>query len=189
MRQNGLKQRVYVKWKKKKWSRERFRVYCLKRRTLDKFFSTMKGDITPVIAYGEAKFNPNGKNELSSPTTYLSRRCAKFYPVIMIDEYNTTKVCADCDSKLCKVVKRKAEGSREVRGLRWCCSTKCRTFKDRDANASLNILRCFESGVHRPHSLSRNYDNPKGLCRLDASVTMKTLVISGEGSRVIDKAR
>lgn len=166
---------------KKKWSRERFRVYCLRRKTLDKFFNTMKGEVTPVIAYGATKFNPNGKNELSSPTTYVSRRCAKFYPVIMIDEYNTTKICANCDSKLCKVVKNKAEGLREVRGLRWCCSTKCRTFKDRDSNASLNILRCFKSGTNRPHSLSRNYDNPK--------VTMKTLVISGEGSTIIDKAR
>src|SRR3990167_1951064 len=141
---------------KKKWSCERFRVYCLRRKTLDKFFNTMKGEVIPVIAYGAAKFNPNGKNELSSPTTSVSRRCAKFYPVIMIDEYNTTKVCADCDNRLCKVVKKKAEGLREVRGLRWCCSTKCRTFKDRDSNASLNILRCFESGAHRPHSLSRN---------------------------------
>lgn len=122
----------------KAWGRERFRVYTLKRKTLDKFFGSMRkrGEEKPVIAYGAAKFNPNSKSELSAPTTFLSKRCAKHYPTIYVDEYNTTKVCH--------------------RGLRWCSSTKCRTLVNRDLNAALNILRCFRSGTKRPNSLSRN---------------------------------
>lgn len=136
----------------KKWARERFRVYCLRNKTLDKFFQTMNGKEKPTIAYGAAKFNPNNKNELSAPTTYLSKRCAIHFPTVFVDEYNTTKVCACCDSKLSPVV---VDGQ-ERRGLRWCCSTKCRTFHNRDLNAALNILRCFKSATARPYSLCRN---------------------------------
>jgi hypothetical protein len=137
---------------KKKWSRERFRVYCLKKKTLDTFFQSMNGTEKPIIAYGAAKFNPSGKNELSAPTTHVSKVCSKFYETHFIDEYNTTKVCSCCDTRLCPVVLK----DRECRGLRWCCSTKCRTFLNRDLNAALNILRCFTSAPGRPYSLSRN---------------------------------
>nr|QBK85705.1 MAG: putative transposase DNA-binding domain protein [Marseillevirus LCMAC101] len=164
---------------KKKWSRERFRVYCLKRKTLDKFFSKMDGKIKPVIAYGAAKFNPTNKNELSAPTTFLAKRCSKFYPTVMVDEYNTTKVCVDCDCKLSKVIKKKPEGIREVRGLRWCSSTKCRTFKDRDLNASLNILRCFCMKTQRPQSLYRNSGSPKAV--------VKSFMIYDANSTIADK--
>ena len=136
----------------KKWGRERFRVYCLKRKTLDTFFQTMNGEVKPVIAYGAAKFNPTSKNELSAPTTYVSKRCAKHFPIIFVDEYNTTKVCHCCDQRLCPVMK----DGREIRGLRWCRSTKRHTFLNRDMNAALNILRCFKSGTNRPESLARN---------------------------------
>lgn len=136
----------------KKWSRERFRVYCLRHKTLDKFFQKMKGESLPTIAYGAAKFNPTNKNELSAPTTYLSKRCAIHFSTVFVDEYNTTKVCACCDSKLSPVV----INGQERRGLRWCCSTKCRTFQNRDLNAALNILRCFKSATARPYSLCRN---------------------------------
>ena len=46
---------------------------------------------------------------------------------------------------------------REIRGLRWCCSTKCRTFLNRDLNAALNILKCYKSGKERPNYLSREF--------------------------------
>jgi hypothetical protein len=137
----------------KKWGRERLRVYSLKKKTLDRFFNTMKGEVLPTIAYGAAKFNPTSKNELSAPTTYLSKTCSHHFPLVFVDEYNTTKVCHCCNERLCPVKKE----DKEVRGLRWCCSTKCRNFLNRDLNAALNILRCFESGTMRPYSLSRNY--------------------------------
>ena len=98
----------------------------------------------------------------------------------MIDEYNTTKVCADCDCRLHKVIKKKPEGLREVRGLRWCSSTNCRTFKDRDLNASLNILRCFLMKTQRPKSLYRNYGSPK--------VAVKSFMIYDANSTTTDKA-
>ena len=121
----------------------------------------MSGDIKPVIAYGAAKFNPNAKNELSAPTTALSKKCAQFYSTIMVDEFRTTRICCGCDYQLHPVGYKEigSDGSltyREIRGLRWCSSTNCRKFKNRDMNAALNILRCFKEGEKRPKSLDRN---------------------------------
>lgn len=148
---------------KRKWGQQRFRTYRLRRRCLDKFFASMKGkdQPTPVIAYGSAKFNPNSKNELSAPTTSLSKKCGTFYPTIMVDEFRTTKICYNCDCQLHPVGynKKGEDGSvsyREIRGLRWCSSTKCRKFKNRDMNAALNILRCYLAGEQRPKGLGRN---------------------------------
>ena len=62
-----------------------------------------------------------------------------------------------CDEKLCPILKMTGEEKkREIRGLRWCSSTKCRTLMNRDLNAALNILSFFRSGTNRPNSLSRN---------------------------------
>ena len=156
---------IYAKlWQvktQKKWGRERLRVYSLKRSCLDRFFNTMNGPVKPVIAYGAGKFNPTGKGELSAPTTSLSQRCSLHFPTVMVDEFRTTAICHECDCQLRPVGYREKQldGSsvyREIRGLRWCSSTKCRTFKNRDKNAALNILRVFLSGGNRPNCLSRN---------------------------------
>ncbi len=82
---------------KRKWGQSRFRVYCLKKRLLDRFFQSMRGDV-PVIAYGAAKFNPCGKNELAVPTTHLSRVCATHFKTVMVDEFRTSQICASCDA-------------------------------------------------------------------------------------------
>ena len=157
---------------KKKWGRENFRKYCLKQKCLDKFFSSMGGteenNDFPVIAYGAAKFNPSGKHELSVPTTSLSKKCSDFYHTIMVDEFRTTKLCHKCENPISptsrNVKDRNGEYSyREVRGLRWCSSTKtCRNFQDRDMNAAQNILKCFLAGDTRPPKFCRNYGETQG---------------------------
>ena len=148
----------------KKWGRQRFRIFSLKKKTLDNFFQSMHlpGEKKPVIAFGAAKFNPNGKNELSAPTTFVSKTCARFFYTKMVDEYNTSKVCPCCNSRIQKVIKKLEDGSiREVRGLRRCGSTVCSqvSFKNRDMIGARNILRCFLS-TDRPNSLSRKPDSP-----------------------------
>jgi hypothetical protein len=149
----------------KKWGRERFRVYCLKRKTLDTFFQSMVGKdgSRPIIAYGAAKFNPNSKHELSAPTTYISKCCMKHFSTIFVDEYNTTKICCCCDKQMHPIMKE----NKQIRGLRWCSSTNCRNLVNRDMNAAKNILRAFIGNTNRPQSLSRNSDI--------ASVKLKSL--------------
>ena len=129
--------------------------YIHKNKTVDKFFNTMKkkGEKEPTIAYGAAKFAPNGKGELSAPTTFLAKKCAKKFKIKFVDEFRTTKCCADCESEL-KLMKR---GSLDIRGLKCCRSSKCFKFplKSRDKNAGKNILICYKL-PNRPNYLSRN---------------------------------
>lgn len=80
---------------KKKWARQRFRVFCLKKKLLNNFFNSMssRGSVKPVIAFGAAKFSATGRGELSAPTTSLFKACCHHFCVVLVDEYNTSKVC------------------------------------------------------------------------------------------------
>lgn len=146
----------------KKWARERFRVYGLKRKVLDRFFQTMGGAEKPTILFGAAKFNPTGKNELSAPTTFVSASCSQHFPMRFVDEYCTSQVCSRCDRKLSPVYRVTRDGKvREVRGLRRCSSNVCSqaSYVDRDLNAALNILRCGSD--RRPQALDRGTVHPQ----------------------------
>jgi hypothetical protein len=137
----------------KKWARQRFRIYSRKNAVLDKFFSGM-GRAT--IAYGAAKFDSTAKHEISAPTTYLSKKCSQHHKTFFVDEFNTSKKC-HCCGEILSLVNKSIDGEiRMVRGLRWCGSTSCRKFINRDGNAALNILRAFKAGDSRPHYLQRN---------------------------------
>ena len=136
----------------KKRARERFRVYGLKRKILDKFFQTMKtgdrylGVQVTYIAYGAAKFHHTGKGERSVPTVSVRKRCANFFPrITFVNEYNTSKVCHCCDRRICPVKK----AGKEIRGLRWCPTT--REFRDRDIFC---LYSSFGGGTDGPYSIS-----------------------------------
>jgi hypothetical protein len=138
-----------------KYSRERFRCYTLKRKTLDLFFNNFSKDKSlpkPYIAYGGAKFSATSRNEISAPTSSMLTRCRNKFPTKIVDEFRTTKVCFDCESVMSPI--------REVRGMTRCCSNECRhaSYKNRDCNAALNIAKCFYS---RPQILSRDLSNGK----------------------------
>jgi len=142
----------------KKWGQSRFRVYSQKRKTLDNFFQTMNNsNKLPVIAFGAAKFNPNAKNEISAPTCTISKRCKTHFKTVMVDEFYTSQVCCDCNSKLSPINKIVDGCVRQVRGLRHCSSVNCSgvSFKDRDLVGALNIRRCVCEKT-RPNCLSRN---------------------------------
>ena len=151
------------------WGQSRFRAYGLKRKTLDRFFRGIRGDseVKPLFAYGAGRFAPTGPGERAVPTTALAKACARYFVLIMIDEFRTSQMCHACRGRLQAVRKRSADGTiHEVRGLRRCCSTGCArvSFKDRDHNAALNILRCSRE-AQRPQYLSRDTEHPQPLLR------------------------
>lgn len=149
--------RLWIHFSQRKWARQRMHLYISKRKCLDKFFVslTFKGSPKPVVAYGDAKFCSSAKHEQSVPTTALFKACQRHFKTIPEDEFRTTMMCCCCRKETSKVTKVKEGVYREVRGLRWCSSTKCRKFLNRDKNAALNILRAFTSN-ERPKDLSRN---------------------------------
>jgi hypothetical protein len=135
-------------WKeklKKKRARDDFRVYCGKNRLLDRFFQQFK-DYT--VAYGGAKFSSTGvRGEEAVPTTFMYKKCIQHCKTVVVNEYNTTKMCNTCKNGTCKV---RSNGN-DVRGLRWC-KTNCHRLINRDFNAALNIRSCV-THVRHPNLL------------------------------------
>lgn len=132
----------------KRWSRDTFRLYTLKTRSMDRFINSLKPRDCPEILYGASKVKSGGQGEMSVPTTGIYKRLIERLPrcVILTNEHRTSKVCAWCDGVLHAV----HEDGREVRGLRWCQT--CRKFLNRDQSAARNILRCHPKN-DRPESL------------------------------------
>lgn len=138
---------IWQEHKKKRWARQRLRLYGGKKRTLVRFFQEIeKADTTRkvTIAYGSARFAPGGKGEVSVPVGRAFQECRMYFPTVVVDEFRTTAVHYHTNTMLQKVQLRRNKGSKKVvRGLLWCYSTSRKNkFVNRDLNAAMNILRC-----------------------------------------------
>jgi hypothetical protein len=138
-----------------RWARQKFRLYCGKRRALQEFVNNLRGDEIPLIAYGAAGIASGGRGERSVPVKGIQRLVRQTYPTVLVDEYNTTKMCPTCHVPLQHVKvqawQRRDESWKEVtchdlrrcgnQGPGGCASLGC-SWKNRDEAASLNIGRC-----------------------------------------------
>jgi len=144
---------LWGEYLKRRWGRQRFATYSGKQSTVHRFLKSLddgSGRRT-VLAYGDAGFSSNGPGELSVPTSGLVKACAKKYKVAMIDEFRTSQIHHQDDVRMSYV----SQNGFKVRGLLWCSSTRGSKFVDRDINAALNILRCYNGGENRPVALRR----------------------------------
>ena len=136
-----IKESLWAEYTKPRWSRQRFRLYGGKKRVFAKFFNKIQNfdKSKPVkLAYGSAKFNPTGKGEVAVPTSQIFKECKYRFPIVLVDEYLTTKIHYETNSVLQKV---QVKGEPKcLRGLLWCQPDS--KFVSRDKNAALNILRC-----------------------------------------------
>ena len=151
---------------KKRHARQRFSIYSAKKSTYDRFFKSIFDPEKPtVIAYGDAGFASTSKYELSAPTSTLEKQCSKWFKIVKVDEFRTTKLNYLTGSVLCKVQEELCDSKGEavfkkksLRGLLWYKSTKdnCNYFVNRDfLNAAKNILNCYYSFPERPAGFSR----------------------------------
>lgn len=156
-----VKEAVFKEYNKKKWKEQRMRLYGGKKRVFANFLNRIDREgVETVLAFGSAKFAPGGKGELSVPTTRAFKECSYRFKTITVDEFRTTRVYYK-DGSLLEGVGILNKGKVvKVRGLLWCCSTKCNEFVNRDLNAAINILRC---GVlpQRPTFLDRKASKGK----------------------------
>lgn len=155
---------LHKEYSKRRWARQRLRLYGGKKRTIDEFMNKIEADEPEkrvVVAYGAAKFAPGGKGELSVPTTALFKAFAVRFLTCLVDEHRSTRVFNKDDSVLYDVKKRDKVTSRvkDVRGLKWSETTKM--FVNRDVNAAINIRRIFLAYQrpmmlrHHPEALPR----------------------------------
>jgi hypothetical protein len=149
-------------WKemfKRRWARQRLRLYGGKKRAFARFFNGIENaDSTgrPVIvAYGSAKFAPGGKGEVSVPVERAYKECSYRFKTAVVDEFRTTKIHFGSDALMDLVQHRRDRGNakKTMRGLLWCGGA-VNAFVDRDKNAALNILRCATL-KKRPRVLTR----------------------------------
>jgi hypothetical protein len=162
---NAIKDNWISLWKSKtakKRGRESFRVYRLRLKTVDNFFQsfTATNPEPPIVAYGNAKFSPSGKNEKSVPTSWMHDRCSKHFKTIATDEFRSTQYHNVCHHRLSNVNIKKEYFSKKtdqlelqtisIRGLKWC--SHCQKFVNRDANAGINIRYCL---ITRPKIFCR----------------------------------
>jgi hypothetical protein len=139
-----------------RWARQKFRLYCGKRRALQEFVNNLRGggEIPPLIAYGNAGFASGGRGERSVPVKGIKRLIRQTYPTVLVDEYNTTKMCLTCHVPLQHVkvrIQQRDESWKTTtchdlrrcgnRGPGGCAVLGC-SWKNRDEVASLNIGRC-----------------------------------------------
>ena len=56
----------------------------------------LRGDEIPLIAYGAARFASGGRGERAVPVKGMQRLLRQTYPTVLVDEYNTSKMCPTC---------------------------------------------------------------------------------------------
>lgn len=136
--------KLWDEYTKPRWQQQRFRLYGGKKRVFAKFLNRLGSPENTVLAFGNAKFEPGGKGELSVPTSRAFKECSYRFTTVPIDEFRTTKINWKTHDVLDTVVQRQNDKLVAVRGLLWCRSTNQTEgkFVDRDINAAINIQRC-----------------------------------------------
>jgi len=158
-----VQRRLWKEYLKKRWRRQRFRLYGGKKRIFAKFLNTLGPSDDVVLAFGAAKFAPGGKGEVSVPTTRAFKECNFRFDIEVVDEFRTSKINYRDDQILDLVATQSIKDAKmsQIRGLLWCRSTDNTNqqkgkFIDRDINAALNIRRCISN---RPLVLTRAKNN------------------------------
>lgn len=155
---------------KRRWARQRLRLYGGKQRVMHRFFSAVRlagaPDRRVVVAYGASGHASGGPGEMSVPVEWAHKQCSMAFPTVKVDEFRTTVTNCKDDTVLEKV--NYLGTGRRCRDLLWAAPPPPLTsargrFVDRDGNAAANILRCYNSsvarGAPRPAALSRSSPN------------------------------
>jgi len=139
----------------KHWRQQRLRLYGGKKRVFSKFLNRLGPLDNTVLAYGSAKFASGGKGEMSVPTTRAFKECSYRLPIVLVDEFRTSKIYWK-NGTILELVNTFVS-KKPLRGLLWCCSTSTEKgkFINRDVNAAINILNCATLPT-RPIALQRS---------------------------------
>lgn len=162
----------------KDMARARMDTHIHKASCLDGFMTKVKKrSKNAVLAIGCPNYNCNIRGCRSVPTKSAFQRAKRIMDTVPVDENMTSQICPFCDSRLEKPYKITPTGRRvEVRGLRLCGSTECRSrfghhvyTRDqelwpgyvrlsRDKVGAKNIRRCAGKQNHeRPLPLRRRF--------------------------------
>ena len=99
-----------------------------------------------VLAYGKAKFQTSFRGQISGPRTEMIKKLSHVFPVVLINEFRSTKLCSTCHKELVEDKKAPVpkQEQKHKRVSIYRCTT-CKSYRHRDRNAARNIynfLRC-----------------------------------------------
>lgn len=157
---------LWTEYTKTRWSDGRFRLYGGKKRAFSTYFNRLEEVVQEeankarvVVAYGSASFAPTGKGEVAVPTSRAFKECRARFETHVVSEFRTSMV--DHETLTVLQLVRNLETGREIRGLRWCCSTTQENRKrmvSRDQNAAINIRNILLWGrLGRPDIFTRGH--------------------------------
>ena len=94
-----------------------------------------------VIAWGDGSFGPTSRGHHSAPNKKLLRALSHLMPIVLADEYGTSKHSCCC---LSETDEMKTPSYRKVGKRATVVKCKqCKTMLSRDFNASVNIVEAF----------------------------------------------
>ena len=129
-----MKSRNNRRWKFEAYQKEQRAVHKLVADVLDGVDS--KENV--VVAWGNGSFGPTSRGHDSAPNKKLRRSLSHYVPIVLIDEYNTSKKSCCCKSD-CTELRTKGYMRRAT--VMQCVD--CRCILSRDTNASCNINEVF----------------------------------------------
>ena len=125
------------------------------RRSEDRFLNRIKSTFgaNAVIAYGDWSRSSQMRHFVPTKGTGLRKSIAKHFPIVMVNEFRTSKLCCNCFKELDYLqVKNRVGNDNQQRQQVYRCrvcpectykgtenSPKNRRFVNRDLNAALNI--------------------------------------------------
>ena len=97
-----------------------------------------------------------GDGHMKGKEPIINRRIRKIlrnngYNVYLINEFNTSKICNNCEEECSPYLRRKSKNpkhnkkEKEVWGLTLCSNKKCELIHNRDKNSGLNMYKITES--------------------------------------------
>ena len=98
-----------------------------------------KSDV--IVAWGNGAFGPSYKGHAPAPNKSLRRSLSRFFPIVMVNENNTTKK-TNCCGVYGKGLRTAAYRKTRRRATVVQCP-ECKTILSRDTNAAKNILHVF----------------------------------------------
>jgi hypothetical protein len=132
-------------YKKDTWRKMNFRTYCYTQKSIDNFLNRIETTFgnNILIGYGNWSRSSQMKNFVPTINKGLRKLIHKRYDTITINECNTSKKCCDCHSNL---EYYKDKDNKKIFRLLTCIGcvssdNKKITFKTRDLNSSVNILK------------------------------------------------
>lgn len=127
--------------------RWRFDSYRQEQRAVHKLAAAvLGGESNVIVAWGNGSFGPTSNGHASAPNKTLRQSLSRFFPIVLVDEYNTSKklhtLCCEQDARELRTPTYKKRAT-----VVQCpkCKTDCTYVLSRDTNTAKNILKVFRT--------------------------------------------